>query len=337
MKKFFWALLFIVPATFLIVRTATTPPPRDYSTAYTNTVAAWGHKTFVPLRPIEAAQAALAGVEIENEDKLNAAQRAGLQDAIIAWWRAYSGGDKSNYIRFRLPEGVPWQWKPGAEQALSNYFVNGIVFSSDYLEDFWMRKYGHPDQVPRFVVYEELAREWSEEKRRQVRERWIAKYGDGSASLRAHRPREPWEQWLTIAFEQSGTNWWQDYWVGVCVREMVVQIVAYHRPPPPLQEFDFGLPHRRTGHDVDAPFPNMGISRMDRKSYIQWAFDYDRLLREQGQLLTANIYCMFQRQPPDYPEPALLRLVWVEKPGRWVPMELVDAHVMNTGRHTLFF
>jgi hypothetical protein len=81
----------------------------------------------------------------------------------------------------------------------------------------------------------------------------------------------------------------------------------------------------------------MGISRMDRKSYIQWAFDYDRLLREQGQLLTANIYCMFQRQPPDYPEPALLRLVWVEKPGRWVPMELVDAHVMNTGRHTLFF
>jgi hypothetical protein len=339
MKKSLWLFLFVVPAVFLLVKMAKNPPPRDYDVEYTKAVIPWTQKQFVSLRLMDAAVSRLGGMEFGGENALTEAQRGALTNSIADWWRAYSAGDQTSYLAFRFPPNAPWKWKDGALQTISNYFRNGIVFSSDFLEGQWMRKYGHPDNLTNFVMYEELVREreLSDVEWGEARLRWIAKYGDGSTAKSARHPQDPMDQWLTIACEQSGTNWWKDYWTGVCLDELVVEISQYREVPPPLHKFDFGIPHRRAGRDVDANFPNMGFSRMDRKSYIEWNFSYDDLLQESGKILTANIYCMFQRQPPEYPEPALLRLVWVDKLEKWLPFELVDAHIIKTYMHTLYF
>lgn len=335
-------LFFLIAPTILLVlavfvRSKSDSTRVDFGVEYTNTVTKWNQKTYVPLKPGDEIASRLQAMKLEDGDILTIAQRATLINSVIGWFKAYSAGSKESYVSFRFPPRVPWTWKVGSLEKMSNYFVNGIVFDTDFLREAWMRRYGHPDNITNMLPYADSAKEWTGQERRDIRVNWIKNYGDGTASKTVYHPNEPFEQWQTIANEHAGTNWWSNYWTGVCVDEMIIRISKYTEVPEPLHKYPFGPIHHRSGYDVTAPFPNMGIARMDRKSYIDWNFNYQDLLQKQGYFITANILCMFTRSKPEFPQPALLRLVYVNEFEQWVPMEMVNAHVMNGERCTMFF
>lgn len=336
MKRLPLLLLFAVPLLFLTYRVATRPKPGVFDVRYTNTVSQWTNKTFISLQPYDQSRKLLLQRLGTNNSELTPEQKEALADSIVTWWKAYSEGNKASYLGFRLPEGAAWKWRDGSLEKMSNYFVNGTVFATAYLQNEWIRRYGSPEIVPTFVPYQDLAKTWTTNKVEEVRTRWVNKYGDGSASKTVRRPSEPMEQWLEIAHDHSGGNWWSNYWNGVALSEMVVKVVRYTAPPPPLFKFDFGFRHKRTGYDVDASFPNMGIGRAERKSHIEWQFTYDDLIEKQGPILAANIYAMFRRSE-GFPQPALLRLVFIDSINQWLPMEFVDGHLMHGQKHVLYY
>jgi hypothetical protein len=336
MKRLPIVILFVLPLLFLAYRIATRPKSGVFDVRYTNTVSQWTNKAFISLKPYDQSRELLLKRLDTNNSQLTSQQKEALADSIVTWWKAYSEGNQLSYLAFRLPDGAAWQWKDGSLEKMSNYFVNGAVFATAYMQDEWIRRYGSPDIIPTFVPYSAFANTLTTNELAEIRTRWINKYGDGSASKHVQRPSDPLKQWLEIARDHSGGNWWSNYWTGVALNEMVVKVVRYQAPPVPLYKFDFGYRHKRTGYDVDASFPNMGIGRAERKSFIEWQFTYADLIEKQGSLLTANIYAMFRRSE-GYPQPALLRLVFVDSMNRWIPMEFVDGHVMHGQKYVLYY
>jgi hypothetical protein len=340
MKKTNWIVLFVAPLLLLVFAILFRQKPKtlqDFDIEYTNTVSQWGKKVFVPMKPFASIVSDLSRVKIAGGEILTDEQRQQLTNSILGWFKAYSDGNKESYLAFRFPAGVPWRWKNGSLETMSNYFVNGIVFDSMDLFDAWMRRYGNPDNITNMVAFAESSKDWSEQKRREVRDRWIAKYGDGSSGKMAERPEDPFTQWLTIAHEHSGMNWWLNYWTGVCFDAMVISISTSNTIPTPLHQYPFGQMHHSKGFEANVPFENMGIGRMDRKSYIEWDSTYNSLLQQQGRILMANIYCLFSRATPETPEPALLRLVYFDEFKTWVPFEMDDANPLKALQHTLYF
>lgn len=321
---------FILPIVLLVILVFFRASHRgenlqDFDVKYTNVVSEWGTKRFIPITPYDDVESRLASVGIVMGEVLSEEQYGRLTASILGWFKAYSSGSQEDYLAFRFPKGVPWDWKDGALQTLSNYFVNGIVFDSEELHDTWMRRYGHPDHIRTMVPYRNVDPPFSQEEMRDVRARWVAKYGDGSGSLKVSRPDDAFGQWLILANDHAGTNWWLDYWSGVSIEEMVVSISDFQAVPEPLHKYPFGMAHRRSTYDIDAEFPNMGVARMDRKSLIEWKSTYEDLLREQGHLLTANLYVMFRRSEQEFPQPALIRFVYVQDHAQWVPYDTTSS------------
>jgi hypothetical protein len=337
MKRINAIAFFVVPPLLLFILLLSRPKAVDYDVQYTNVVTRWSTNVFFPLTPFPEIVTRLSKVKMQGSDVLSEAQRAGLTDSILNWFKAYSDGNKQSYLAFRFPTNVPWHWKTNALETMSNYFTKGIIFDSSDLRDAWMRHYGEPDNITNILTYVDAARLWSPEKCKVVREHWITKYGDGTESKAAYRPRDPFEQWLTIANEQAGTNWWSNYWTGVCIDTMIIRVSIYTQEPEPLDKYPFTTINKRAGYDVEAPFPNLGYGRMHGKSYIEWDVTYPDLLQQQGSILMANILCFFQRDKPDFPQPELLRLVYIEKYAEWVPFEMIDANPMKTHLHTQYF
>jgi hypothetical protein len=340
MKKTTWLFLFITPIVLLLIALFTRKKPEtihNFEVQYTNTVSNWSNKVYVPMNPFDGIIEGLSKTKVIGTSKLTIEQSKKLTASILGWFKAYSDGNKDSYLQFRFPQGIPWKWKDGSLEKMSNYFINGIVFDSTELYDAWMRRYGNPDNIVHMVPYAEAAASWSPLKTKEVRVRWIAKYGDGSTSKAALHPQEPFDEWLRIAYDHSGTNWWLNYWTGVCFDQMIISIVEYNEVPKPLHQYPFAAIHHSTGFEANAPFENMGIGRMDRKSYIEWELTYKDLLQQQGTILTANIYCFFNRAAPETPEPALIRYVYVTQSAQWIPFEMDDAKVINGLTHTLYF
>ncbi len=330
-------MILLTPAVFLVFMFLTRPKGVDFDVMYTNTVAPWRQKTYVSLKPYEGEiSTRLGALKIENSELLNPIQETLLRSNILTWFKAYSKGTKEAYLAFRLPPGVPWRWRSNSVSTLSNYFDKGIVFDTPDMMDSWMRKYGDPNRIAEMPTFAAAAQKWSAQKAEEVKRKWIATYGDGSAARKAYRPTDPVEQWLTIANEHAATNWWLDYWTGVCMDEMIVRITTYDAKPDELYLYKFGPVHTRTGYDVTANFPNMGIGRLARRSYLEWNFTYDDVLKRSGKILTANIYAMFERSK-EVPQPALLRLVFMEQYGKWVPFEMVDGNIMKGTDANLFY
>jgi hypothetical protein len=336
MKRLPLLILFVFPLLFLTYRLATRQKEGEFDLRYTNTVSQWTNKAFISLQPYDESRRLLLNRLDTNRSDLTSEQEESLADSIVTWWKAYSEGNRLSYLAFRLPEGAAWRWRDGSLEKMSNYFVNGTIFGTAYLQDEWIRRYGNPEIIPTFVPYSDFAKTLTTNELAEIRTRWVNKYGDGNASKSVRRPSDPLEQWLEIARDHSGGNWWSNYWTGVSLDEMVVKIVRYTAPPQPLYKVDFGYRHKRTGYDADASFPNMGIGNRDKRSYMEWQFTYADIIEKQGSVLAANIYAMFRRSE-GYPQPALLRLVFLEPINRWVPMEFVDGHIMHGRKYVLYY
>src|SRR5581483_3426577 len=161
-----------------------------------NTVAPWQQKSYVPLKPYNGIIASrLAALKVENSELLGPEQEGLLRSNIMTWFKAYSEGTKDAFLAFRLPSGLPWHWKSNSVATLSNYFDKGIVFDTPDMLDAWMRKYGDPDRIAEMPTYKEAAQNWSAQKAEEVKRKWIATYGDGSAARKAYRPTNSFDQW----------------------------------------------------------------------------------------------------------------------------------------------
>lgn len=329
--------LYALPVMVLLAALFARSRREDFDAHYLQTVREWDQKRFIPLSPRDNLVSRLKDIPVQGGERLSAEQHAALLDAIVGWFEAYSIGSKEKYLAFRLPTGIPWRWKPGALEKMSNYFVNGMIFYSSGQMDAWMRRYGHPDNLTNMLPYAEGAKKWTMEDHVNMRSSWIAKYGDGQASLMAHRPSDPFEQWLTIANEHGGTNWWRRHWTGVSLDEMIVRVSVFSQVPPPLATMQVDPTTRRKGYAAAVPFPNLGYGLEHRKSHIEWQFSYDDLLSEQGRIVIADIFAYLRRLPPDHTQPALLRLVYLDAHRRWIPVEMINAHGMKARRHILFF
>lgn len=312
---------------------------------YLETARSWAEKTYLPLTSREEMLGLLSRIPVEGGQLLTEPQRESLRHRLLDWFEAYSAGRQESFLAFRLPAGVPWRWKEGGWgrwnegvlEAMSNYFVHGMVFSSQEQEDRWMRRYGHPDNITNFAMLRGLTEDWSTQQRAEVRAAWIARFGDGSASRRAYRPSDPFEQWLTIAREFGCDTWYRSNWTGVCLDEMVIRATAHEGVPPPLEAMRVGSGMEGKGYAAPAPFPNLGYGKEHRKSFIEWQFGYEDLLAEQGRILVADVFAIFRRAPPQFPQPMLLRLTRVEAYQQWVPTEMINAHGMKAGCHVIFF
>jgi len=295
-------------------------------------ILAWRSRVYTSLTNVAPIQSKIVygeGLKLEKPEIDS------LQEAVRAWFLAYSAGTESAYLGFRLPEGVEWEWVPNATEKLASYFVRGKVFNSEELQDNWFRKYGHPDRLDSFIPASRVWLRLSPKRREETRQNYIRDFGPGVVNPKI--PAAAIEQWKQIAFDSSGETWFKEFWTGYSLADTQVQVYKTNSLPMLLVDCDFGEDFKSRSFGVDAGLENIGIADLHHDSLIRWKLSYADILKKTGNLLIADIKTLVNQSPPESPRPMLLRLVFLEEKGRWVPYELAMGSIRDIHNRYAFW
>ena len=279
-------------------RTVYVNPDQDSALAL-STLASWQKKKYITIRdPIEFNSSLDKLLErLQHEPTLSSMQASSLVGAIKGFINAFSSGDYDSYKNFRFPAEFNYTVASNGSNRLNNYFVT------------------IPPLRPissKFIHY------------------WLSQY----KTNKIQAPPDFNEKFRRFLYENSGFNYYSNYFTGVCFDDLTIKIDKYTNQVPRLSECYFSQPDGSLGFTyVTTNFPNLvyadlGENRwriFDVKPSIQSV-----LLKEKSVLCASCMIFTRVQCPEETYIPFPVRFYWLNEPQKWLVDDVILANIYSS-------
>ncbi len=217
--------------------------------------------------------------------RLSENQLTELQGAFSGYFLGYSGGSLEDYMQFRLPHDVPFEWKTNSYGDIDRFLTNGPFFASQEMQDRWE------------AGYDSKAKNYESQSKSNIFVFYLDFY--------------------------SGGNYFRDYWRSVCLEKSVLIVTNYSGFPKPLWEQSFFPFQKYKGFSADATFPNLGYASQKRNSYFRFVDSIESSQSAGETVIVADCFAFIRTSDERNIVPVLVRFFWSEKNKKWLPDDLV--------------
>ena len=257
----------------------------------------WANNTFTPLAggvfktSISNLVSEAPGATMLKED-----QRLGLPDELMVFFRAYSEGTYAAYRDFRLPAGIPFDWKTNKYGSIDEVLKKPPGF-------------GPPNAYHRWHVQIETKR----------------------TNFDPLSKEEKFKIFLELF---SGDTLYSNYFSAAAFEQSRIIISNFTTNIAKPWEIPFRAPNSFTTNSasVDVLFPNMGyFAQKYVFSLIKFADSIESVRNQFGHVVVADCYFFVKRPAPDPILPVIARFYWNPNASRWLPDDVVDCNMWRKG------
>ncbi len=257
----------------------------------------WANNTFTPLSDnsfkssITNLVSQAPGVAVLNGD-----QKLGLPDELMVFFRAYSEGSYDAYRNFRLPSGIPFDWKTNKYGSIDEVLTKPPGFGPPNAYHRW-----HVQIETKKTNFDPLSKE------------------------------EKFKIFLKLF---SGDTLYSNYFNAAAFQQSRIIISQFTTNIAKPWQIPFCAPNSFTTNSasVDVLFPNMGyFAQKYVFTLIRFADSIDNVRLQFGKVVVADCYFFVRRPAPDPVLPVIARFYWNPNASRWLPDDVVVCNMWRKG------
>ena len=166
---------------------------------------------------------------------------------------------------------------------------------------------------------------------------WKAKYK--SETNHFEPPAGIDEKFDIFLYENSGRDYYSNYFSAICFKEMIVSINIYSNAYPlPLRNHPFFPAEDPGGFSVKATFPNLGILDLgdDKYRILDRHPSIQEILAVERAVICANCFMYVRANcPGETYIPVLVRFYWAKNAQQWLVGDIITAN-SYTARESVY-
>lgn len=227
---------------------------------------------------------------------LDAQQKLSLPDELMVFFRAYHEGSYAAYRAFRLPAGIPFDWKTNKYGSIDEVLKKPPGF-------------GPPNAYHRWRVT--------------------------IATKRIDVDSLPKEDKFKIFLQFfSGDTLYSNYFNAACFDQSRIVISSFTTNIVRPYQIAFRPPNSflTNSSSVNVLFPNMGyFAQKYAFSLIKFADSIESVRNQFGRVVVADCYFFVKRPAPDPVLPVIARFYWNPNAMQWLPDDVVVCSMWRKG------